>query len=222
MVLTMEIRRHGEKIQSGHEANLQQLGLDYLDMALMHFPIGVANGKPEYDIVATWQAMEKLVSPGHAAIKGKARYIGISNFNVTQVQELLKAATIMPKVRPLIMPSWSTLLRRDGMLIITTGPSIRTPSLPPTKQIRRLPPQRRHPSNCLRPTRRHKPRLPQRRHPGRPLHESRCPPPPPPKPRPRLHRQGARLHRRPGLHCLEPEARHLECTSASEPRGPSD
>ncbi|RDI87949.1 hypothetical protein Vi05172_g1739 [Venturia inaequalis] len=93
--------RHGEKIQSGHEANLQQLGLDYLDMALMHFPIGVANGKPEYDIVTTWQAMEKLVSPGHAAIKGKARYIGISNFNVTQVQELLKAATIMPKVHQL-------------------------------------------------------------------------------------------------------------------------
>jgi len=90
--------RHGDKIQSGHEINLQQLGLDYLDMALMHFPIGTANGKPEYDIIATWKAMEKLVAPGNVATKGKTRFIGISNFNVTQIEDLLKAATIKPKV----------------------------------------------------------------------------------------------------------------------------
>jgi diketogulonate reductase-like aldo/keto reductase len=77
---------------------LQQLGLDYLDMALMHFPIGTGNGKPEYDIIPTWKAMEKLVAPGNAAHKGKARFIGISNFNVTQIQDLLKVATIKPKV----------------------------------------------------------------------------------------------------------------------------
>lgn len=91
--------RHGDKIQSGHEANLQQLGLDYLDMAIMHFPIGTANGKSEYDIIPTWQAMEKLVASGNAAIKGKTRYIGISNFNVTQIQDLLEVAKIRPKVR---------------------------------------------------------------------------------------------------------------------------
>jgi diketogulonate reductase-like aldo/keto reductase len=78
--------------------NLQQLGLDYLDMALMHFPIGTANGKPEYDFVATWKAMEKLVAPGNAAHKGKARFIGISNFNVTQIEQVLKVAKIKPKV----------------------------------------------------------------------------------------------------------------------------
>ncbi|TID19088.1 aldehyde reductase [Venturia nashicola] len=93
--------RHGEKIQSGHEANLQQLGLDYLDMALMHFPIGTANGKPEYDIATTWKAMEKLVPKDNAAVKGAARYIGISNFNVTQVEDLLRVATIKPKVHQL-------------------------------------------------------------------------------------------------------------------------
>jgi len=91
--------RHGDKVGEGLETNLQQLGLDYLDLSLMHFPIGTVNGKPEYDIIPTWKAMEKLVSPGNAAIKGKTRFIGISNFNVTQLEDLLKAATIKPKVR---------------------------------------------------------------------------------------------------------------------------
>lgn len=85
---------------------MQQLGLDYLDMAIMHFPIGTANGKPEYDITATWKAMEKLVPAGNVATKGAARYIGISNFNVTQVQDLLKIATIKPKVSTSTSLQW--------------------------------------------------------------------------------------------------------------------
>jgi diketogulonate reductase-like aldo/keto reductase len=91
--------RHGSKIASGLETNLQQLGLDYLDLSLMHFPIGTANNnKSEYDIIPTWKEMEKLVTPGNAAIKGKTRFIGISNFNVSQLNDLLAAATIKPKV----------------------------------------------------------------------------------------------------------------------------
>jgi alcohol dehydrogenase (NADP+) len=64
----------------------------------MHFPIGTTRNYSEYDIVSTWRAMEKLVAPGNAAIKGKTRFIGISNFNVSQLEELLKSATIVPKV----------------------------------------------------------------------------------------------------------------------------
>lgn len=195
VVLTLLVYRHGDKIQSGHEANLQQLGLDYLDMAIMHFPIGTANGKPEYDIVPTWQAMENLVAPGNAAIKGKARFIGISNFNVTQIQDLLKVAKIKPKVCqhihspqrfPFSVCLWAW--RRFSELISTTGPSARAPPLPTAEQIRRLPPHRRHSHDRLRPPRRHQPCLPQRRHCRWPLHESRCPNPTPRKPRPRLHR----------------------------------
>jgi diketogulonate reductase-like aldo/keto reductase len=64
----------------------------------MHFPIGTANGKPEYDILETWKEMEKLVSKDNEPEKGKTRFIGISNFNVTQLKDLVAAASIKPKV----------------------------------------------------------------------------------------------------------------------------
>jgi len=73
------------------QLNLKELGLDYLDMALMHFPIGNSNGTASYDYVDTWRNMEKLVT------SKTARFIGISNFNVEQVNDLLRSATIKPK-----------------------------------------------------------------------------------------------------------------------------
>lgn len=43
--------RHGSKVQSGVVNNLQELGLDYIDLMIMHFPVGSVNGKAEYDYV---------------------------------------------------------------------------------------------------------------------------------------------------------------------------
>jgi diketogulonate reductase-like aldo/keto reductase len=77
------------------QANLAELQLDYVDMTLMHFPVGTVGNKSVYDYVETWKEMEK-----HVGETGKpTRYIGISNFNETMLDELLKAATIKPKVR---------------------------------------------------------------------------------------------------------------------------
>jgi len=61
------------------------------------------DGKPltetfaEYDYVEMWKAMEKLLEPdsfGHR----KVRYIGISNFNVTQIEDLLAKTRVKPYV----------------------------------------------------------------------------------------------------------------------------
>jgi diketogulonate reductase-like aldo/keto reductase len=41
--------RHGSKVQSGVDNNLQELVLDDIDLIIMHFPIGSVNGKAEYD-----------------------------------------------------------------------------------------------------------------------------------------------------------------------------
>ncbi|KAF2397276.1 Aldo/keto reductase [Trichodelitschia bisporula] len=91
--------RHGALVPSGLALNLKQLGLEYLDLTLMHFPVGTTNGnKSEYDIIPTWKEMEKIVSAKNAPEAGKTRFIGISNFNVTQLEDLLKAASIKPKV----------------------------------------------------------------------------------------------------------------------------
>jgi diketogulonate reductase-like aldo/keto reductase len=43
--------RHGSKVQSGVDNNLQELGLDYIDLMITHFPIGGVNGKAGYDYV---------------------------------------------------------------------------------------------------------------------------------------------------------------------------
>jgi len=95
---TKQLCRHGSKAQTGLDTNLQQLGLDYIDLSLMHFPIGTTRNFSEYDYVQTWKEMEKLVAPNNTAVTGKTRFIGISNFNVSQLEELLKSSSVKPKV----------------------------------------------------------------------------------------------------------------------------
>ncbi|XP_063238362.1 aldo-keto reductase family 1 member B1-like [Bacillus rossius redtenbacheri] len=81
---------------------LSDLGLDYLDLYLIHWPFALKEGSDlfpqeggkaaivDLDYVDTWKAMEKLVEAG------LARSIGISNFNSEQVKRVVAAATIKP------------------------------------------------------------------------------------------------------------------------------
>jgi alcohol dehydrogenase (NADP+) len=55
--------------------------------------MGNSTGNNTFDYNAVWKGMEKLVRP----TKG-TRFIGISNFNPKQLEDLLKTATIKPKV----------------------------------------------------------------------------------------------------------------------------
>ncbi len=67
------------------EKSLERLGLDYLDLYLIHWP-----GKDKYK--DTWRALEKLYKDG------KIRAIGVSNFQVHHLEEPLKDAEIKPMV----------------------------------------------------------------------------------------------------------------------------
>ncbi|MCY8857709.1 aldo/keto reductase [Bacillus atrophaeus] len=67
------------------EKSLERLELDYLDLYLIHWP-----GKDKYK--DTWRALEKLYKDG------KVRAIGVSNFQVHHLEELLKDAEIKPMV----------------------------------------------------------------------------------------------------------------------------
>jgi diketogulonate reductase-like aldo/keto reductase len=42
---------HAAAARSGMDANLQELGLDYVDLTLMHFPVGTVGNKSVYDYV---------------------------------------------------------------------------------------------------------------------------------------------------------------------------
>lgn len=84
--------RAGDQAPKGLDESLQRLGLSYVDLFLIHFPVDTTEGgRAKFNHVATWKAMEKLVGP-------KVRYIGVSNFSPKQMEEVLAAASVRPKI----------------------------------------------------------------------------------------------------------------------------
>lgn len=105
---------HPDHVVMAMDQSLHDLGLDYLDLYLVHFPIALEFvpfetryppewiHDPDADIPMmkpaaiplqdTWRAMETLV---HA---GLTRFIGVSNFNVGLLRDLLNYASIPPAV----------------------------------------------------------------------------------------------------------------------------
>lgn len=76
------------------DATLERLGMDYVNLLLFHQPYG------EY--VAGWKAMEEAVKAG------KVRSIGLSNFPMHKIQEILDVAEIKPAVLQVeINPYWN-------------------------------------------------------------------------------------------------------------------
>ena len=67
------------------DASLAKLGLDYVDLYLVHWP------KPQFTR-DTWRAMEEIRA------SGKARAIGVSNFLPGHLDQLLEHATVTPSI----------------------------------------------------------------------------------------------------------------------------
>lgn len=70
---------------AGLDACLQQLGMDYVDLLLIHWPLPQRNA-----YVSTWKTFEKLVETG------KVRSIGVSNFKPAHLERLFAETTIRP------------------------------------------------------------------------------------------------------------------------------
>ncbi|MEG0359589.1 MAG: aldo/keto reductase [Anaerorhabdus sp.] len=70
---------------AAYEESLQKLGLEYLDLYLIHWP-----GKNKY--VESWRALEDLYKAG------KIKAIGVCNFNISHLQDLLKTARVTPVI----------------------------------------------------------------------------------------------------------------------------
>ncbi|MEO6826684.1 MAG: aldo/keto reductase [Microbacteriaceae bacterium] len=69
------------------DESLDKLGMDYVDLYLIHWPVPRQNLYLE-----TWRALEKL----HA--DGRARSIGVSNFHTHHLDRLLAEATVTPVI----------------------------------------------------------------------------------------------------------------------------
>ncbi|XP_013174394.1 PREDICTED: aldose reductase-like [Papilio xuthus] len=92
-------------VEAAVKTSLADLGLDYLDLYLIHWPQAYKEGEDNFpvdeqgkaipsavDYVDTWKAMEGLVD------KGLVKSIGISNFNKKQIDRVVEAARIKPAV----------------------------------------------------------------------------------------------------------------------------
>ncbi|XP_073813981.1 aldo-keto reductase family 1 member B1 [Musca autumnalis] len=96
------IHHDPEIVEHACRKSLSNLDMDYIDLYLMHFPVGQVykgdenvHGSGELsdtDYVDTWKAMEKLVDLG--LVKG----LGISNFNAEQTERILQNCRIRPVV----------------------------------------------------------------------------------------------------------------------------
>ncbi|MGE7648736.1 aldo/keto reductase [Peribacillus frigoritolerans] len=74
-----------DKTLKAFEDSLNRLGLEYLDLYLIHWP-----GKDKY--LETWRALEKLYKDG------KVKSIGVSNFHVHHLENLLANSEVKPVV----------------------------------------------------------------------------------------------------------------------------
>lgn len=93
-----------ERVREGLRRSLTNLGLDYLDLYLIHWPIslaqvddkiftGDANGYAidgEVDFVDTWKGMEDVLKDG------LVKSIGVSNFNSEQIARILRNSSVLP------------------------------------------------------------------------------------------------------------------------------
>ncbi|OCL11939.1 Aldo/keto reductase [Glonium stellatum] len=82
------------KVEEGLNKTLDDLGLDYLDLYLMHWPVGNTPGtsKLHFDYVETWHAMETLLATG------RVRNIGVCNFSPDQLKRLIRFSSVKPAV----------------------------------------------------------------------------------------------------------------------------
>jgi 2,5-diketo-D-gluconate reductase A len=79
---------HGyDEVQGAFAASAERLGLDYIDLLLIHWPV------PAQDrYVDAWRGMIRLLE------EGKVRAIGVSNFKPAHIDRLLDATGVAPHV----------------------------------------------------------------------------------------------------------------------------
>jgi diketogulonate reductase-like aldo/keto reductase len=114
-----------ESTRKALDGSLRRLGLDYVDLYLIHWPL------PRLNLyVESWRAMEELLA------EGKTRAIGVSNFLAEHLDRLAATSSVVPAVnqievhprlpqtdqradntrRGIVTQSWSPLAKAGDLL----------------------------------------------------------------------------------------------------------
>ncbi|MED4890077.1 aldo/keto reductase [Lysinibacillus fusiformis] len=75
-----------EETLAAYDSSLEKIGLDYLDLYLVHWP-GI-----DTNYLDVYKALEKIYQDG------RVRSIGVSNFHVHHLEKLLKETTVIPVI----------------------------------------------------------------------------------------------------------------------------
>lgn len=103
-----------ERTKVAFQKSLDRLGLDYLDLYLIHQPIG--------DVYGSWRAMEELLR------EGRVRAIGVSNFAPDRLIDLLDHNEIVPAVNQVEVNPFCQqieaheIMKREGVQIEAWAP----------------------------------------------------------------------------------------------------
>ena len=90
-----------EEAKAGIDETLKKMGLDYLDMMIIHSPqpwVEVNQSENRYveGNRAAWRALEEAYS------EGKLKAIGVSNFQIGDLESLMETAEIKPMVNQVL------------------------------------------------------------------------------------------------------------------------
>ncbi|WP_028045698.1 aldo/keto reductase [Cellulomonas sp. URHE0023] len=99
------------------DRSLERLGTDYVDLFLIHWPLAMLS-----DFVDTWKTLEDIYS------SGRARAIGVSNFQLAHLSRLQAQTTILPAVNQIEVHPYLTQTaltqfgREHGILVEAWSP----------------------------------------------------------------------------------------------------
>ena len=116
-----------QQAKSGIDETLRKMGLDYLDMMIIHSPqpwVKVNQCEDRYveGNRAAWRALEDAYK------EGKLRAIGVSNFQIGDLKSLMEACTVKPMVNQILLHISNTPLelveycQKNGIVVEAYSP----------------------------------------------------------------------------------------------------
>ena len=108
--------------RAAFESSLRRLGLEYLDLFLLHWPVPAKR-------LESWQVLESLLA------EGRVRAIGVSNFMQRHLDELLAHCTVTPQVNQIEL---SPFLQQREVQAVCAARGIRLEAYSPLTKAQRL------------------------------------------------------------------------------------
>lgn len=138
-ITTKVFATYHNRVEESLNLSLKNLGLDYVDLLLMHWPVGLnPNGNhplvptrpdgsrdldPSFSVLNTWKQFEHVYKNTN-----KVKAVGVSNFSVPYLEDLLKGVEVVPAVNQIenhpLLPQLEIVdfCKQKGILIEAYSP----------------------------------------------------------------------------------------------------